>query len=129
MNLVASLVLMKPLGIAGVLAGPAISQLYYWVARSVVVFRECLKQSWRAFALYWLRQVGLLAVIVAAIWLSSRITQNIFVANGVLTFIVNGVICEACFAILAFVCCRGSEAQRQLEGIALGMLRKVLKRR
>ena len=127
-NIIVSMLLMKPFGISGILAGTAVSQLYYWAARSTVALRKCLNQSWRTLALYWLRQVGLLAVTIAAIWLSSRITQNIFVANGVLTFIVNGVICEACFAILAFVCCRGSEAQRQLEGIALGMLKKLLHR-
>lgn len=127
-NIIVSLLLMKPFGIAGILAGTAISQLYYWVARSVAAFRECLNQSWRTFALYWVKQLGLLAVIVAAIWLSSLITQNIFVVNGVLTFIINGVICEVCFVILAFVCCRGISAQRQLEGIAFGMLRKLLHR-
>ena len=34
-NIVVSLLLMKPLGIAGILAGTACSQVYYWLARSV----------------------------------------------------------------------------------------------
>lgn len=127
-NIIVSLLLMKPFGIAGILAGTAVSQVYYWVARSVAAFRECLKQSWRTFALYWLKQLGLLVVIVAAIWLSSLMTRRIFVVNGVLTFIVNGVICEVCFVILAFLCCRGSKAQRSLEGIVLGILRKRLRK-
>ena len=128
-NIVVSLLLMKPFGIAGILAGTAVSQMYYWAARSVAAFRECLKQSWRTFALYWLKQLGLLAVIVAAILVSGRITRDLYVVNGVLTFIINGVICEACFAILALICCRGSRAQRRLEGIVLGMLRKRLRRK
>ena len=128
-NIVVSLLLMKPFGIAGILAGTAVSQMYYWVARSVVALRGCLNQSWRVFAIYWIEQLGLFAVIAAAIWFSGRVVQTLFVVNNVLTFVINGVICEACFALLALICCRNISAQHQLEGIVLGMLRKVLKLR
>ena len=128
-NIVVSLLLIKPFGIAGILAGTAVSQLYYWGARSVVALRKCLNQSWRTFAFYWMKQLGFFAIIATAVWISSAITQRLFILNNVVTFIINGMICEACFALLALVCCRGIPAQRQLEGIALGMLCKVLKRR
>lgn len=123
-NIVVSLLLMKPFGMAGILAGTAVSQVYYWAARSVVAFRDCLKQDWKALAVYWLRQAGLLGIVVAAIAVSQIITRQVFVLNGIITFIVNGVICEGCFCLFALICCRGIRAQRQLEGIALGMLQK-----
>lgn len=123
-NIVGSLLLMKPFGMAGILAGTAVSQLYYWAARSVVAFRDCLKQDWMALAVYWLRQAGLLGIVVAAIAVSQIITRQVFVMNGIITFIVNGVICEVCFCLFALICCRGIRAQHQLEIIALGMLRK-----
>lgn len=47
-------------------------------------------------------------------------------SNEIVTFIINGVICEVCFCLLALICCRGIRAQRQLEGIALGILRKCI---
>ena len=125
-NIVVSLLLMKPFGMAGILAGTAVSQLYYWAARSVVAFRDCLKQDWKALAVYWLRQAGLLGIVVAAIAVSQIITRQVFVLNGIVTFIVNGVICEVCFCLLALICCRGIRAQRRLEGIALGLLRKCI---
>lgn len=125
-NIVVSLLLMKPFGMAGILAGTAVSQVYYWVARSVVALRECLHQSWRVFAQYWLKQAGLLGIVVAAIAVSQIITRQVFVLNGIVTFIVNGVICEVCFCLLASICCRSIRAQRQLEGIALGMLQKCI---
>lgn len=128
-NIVVSLLLMKPMGIAGILAGTAVSQVYYWVARSVVALRECLNQSWRVFAQYWIKQAGLLCIILAAIGISSLLTQNVNVINAPVTFVINGVLCEVCFVILAFICCRGMEAEHRLEGIVLGMLRKVLKLR
>lgn len=127
-NIVVSLLLMKPLGIAGILTGTAVSQLYYWAVRSVVTFRVCLAQSWRAFARYWLRQIGLLVVIVAAAYLGQTIARHIFVFNSVLTFIINAVICEGCFVLLALICCRGIPAQKRLEGIMLGMLKKCLRK-
>ena len=127
-NIVVSLLLMKPFGIAGILAGTAVSQMYYWAARSVVALRDCLHQSGKTIAFYWLKQAGLIGIIVAAIAVSQIITRGIFVLNGIVTFIVNGVICEACFCLLGLICCRGIRAQRQLEGIAMGMLRKGIRK-
>lgn len=127
-NIVVSLLLMKPFGIAGILAGTAVSQVYYWIARSVVALRECLHQNWCTFALYWVKQLGLLAVITAAIWISRAITKQVFVLNSVVTFMINGIICEVCFILLALICCRGIPAQKKLEGIMLGMLKKCLRK-
>lgn len=127
-NIVVSLLLMKPMGIAGLLAGTAISQVYYWVARSVVALRDCLNQSWRAWLAYWLRQLGLLGIIVAATWLSSTLIRNLFVLNSVLTFVIDGIICEACFILLALCCCHALESQRRLEGIVISLLLKLLKK-
>lgn len=123
-NILFSLLLMKPFGIAGILAGTAVSQLYYWLARSVAALRDCLNQSWRAVILYWVRQAGLLGLIAAAAIISRLITGNLSFRNGPLTFVINGILCEGCFALLAFLCTRGIEAERRLEGILLGLLRK-----
>lgn len=128
-NLVVSALLIRPLGVAGILAGTAVSQLFYWVARSIVAIRECLNQSWRALAAYWGRQAGLLGIIAAAIWLSDMATHRLFAVSGVLTFVAGGIICEGCFVLLALVCCRGLEPERRLEGIAIGMLRRALGKR
>lgn len=125
-NIVVSLLLMKPFGVAGILAGTAVSQLYYWAARSVVALRDCLHQNGKTIASYWLKQAGLLGIIIAAIWMSKVITQQVFVFNKIITFIVNGLICEACFVLLALICCRGICAQRRLENIAFVMLQKLI---
>ena len=123
-NIVVSILLMKPMGIAGILTGTIISQVFYWAVRSVVALRDCLDQHGKTIALYWVKQMGLMSVIVAAVWISQTVTRQVFVFNGIVTFLVNAVICEVCFTLLAFVCCRGIQAQHQLENIALGLLRK-----
>lgn len=128
-NIVVSLLLMKPLGVAGILAGTAVSQIYYWIARSIVALRECLNQSWEVFAHYWLKQIGFLCIIVAAIWAGGTVTGNLFIGNHFFTFIVDGCICEGCFAVLAFICCRGIEAERRLEKITSGILLARIKRK
>lgn len=124
-NIVVSLLLMKPFGIAGILAGTAVSQLYYWIARSVVAMRDCLNQTGKTIIFYWVKQVGLLGVVIASVLISNAITQQIFVLNGIVTFVINGLICEICFIALGLICCRGITAQRRLERIVLDMLRKV----
>lgn len=128
-NIVVSLLLMKPMGIAGILTGTAVSQVYYWVARSVVALRECLCQSWRVFIRYWVKQLGLLCVIAAATGAGCLIARNVYVVNAPVTFLVNGVICESLFAALALVCCRSMEAERRLERIVKEILSARLKSR
>lgn len=125
-NIVVSALLIRPFGMAGILAGTAVSQVFYWIARSVVAIRGCLKQSWRVFSIYWLKQAAMLGVIVAAVWLGRNMTQHLYVVNSVLTFIVCGILCEACFAVLAFVCTRGIAAQRSLERTVGSILRQRL---
>lgn len=128
-NIVVSLLLMKPFGMAGILVGTAVSQMYYWAARSVVALRECLSQSWRTVANYWIKQIGLFGIVAVSIWISGAVTRRVFVFNPVLTFIVNGVICEAIFCSLAFLCCRGIEAERRLESILLSVALKRIRKK
>ena len=123
-NIVVSLLLMKPLGIAGILAGTAVSQVYYWVARSMVALRDCLNQSWRVCARYWAKQLGLLGIVVMSVWISEAVTKKLFIVHPVLTFIADGVLCEAIFATLALLCCRGIEAEQRLEKILLNVILK-----
>ena len=127
-NIVVSLLLMKPLGIAGILAGTAVSQMYYWIARSVVALRDCLHQDRKTIAIYWLKQAGLLGVVAASVWISGIIMQNLFIINNILTFVVDGLICESCFVLLAYICCRGIKAERRLEKILAGLLLSRIKR-
>ena len=126
-NIIISLLLMKPLGTVGILAGTAFSQIYFWGARSVVTVRDCLNQSWQSVVQYWIRQLGFLCIILAAIGIGKLITQNVYVINAPLSFVVNGIICEGCFAVLAFVCCRGVKAEHQLESIVSSMVIKRFK--
>ena len=87
-NVVVSMLFMKPMGTAGILAGTAISQIFYWVSRSIVTFRDCLKQDRRALAVYWMRQVWLLGVILLTAAVSGFVTQRVFVINSFITFVI-----------------------------------------
>lgn len=125
-NIVVSALLIRPLGMAGILAGTAVSQVYYWAARSVVSLRKCLHQQWSVLAHYWLKQAGFFALVVAAVWISTVVTNRVPVMNPVVTFVIRGILCEGCFAALVLVCCRGIPAQRRLEQILLDTLRRRL---
>lgn len=128
MNIAVSLLLMKPFGTVGILAGTAASQVYYWAVRSIVTFRNCLNQSWKELLGYWLRQAGFLGMISAAIWIS-RTAVNSIAGNPIAVFIIGGVLCELCFSGLTLVCCRGIKAERALEEILLNLLKSRIKNR
>lgn len=124
-NIVVSLLLMKPMGIAGILTGTVVSQIYYWIARSVVAYRDCLKLNMCTLLRYYAKQLILLATILVSIAFSQLLTKQVFVMNRVLTFIVHGVICECCFLFIVLICGRRDPAQRKLETVA----RNTVKRR
>lgn len=125
-NVVVSALLIRPFGIAGILAGTAVSQLYYWAHRSVVALRTCLKQSYGELARYWLRQTWLLAVVAASVILSGRLMDRLLPDNTIAAFLAGGILCEAVFGLLALVCCRGIPGQRQMEWLAGGLLKRRL---
>ena len=117
-NVVVSALLIRPFGIAGILAGTAVSQLYYWAHRSVVALRTCLKQSWGELTRYWLRQIWLLAVITASVLVSEGLVERLLPHNTIAAFLAGGILCEAVFCLLALVCCRWIPGQRQMEQLA-----------
>ena len=125
-NIVVSALLIRPFGMAGILAGTAVSQVYYWVARSVVSLRNCLEQDWSVWARYWLKQFGFFALIAASVRLSTMLTANLFVINRMVSFVIRGIVCEVCFGVLVLIFCRGIPAQRRLERILLDTLRRRL---
>lgn len=124
LNLMMSLILMHSWGITGILAGTAVSQVYYWATRSVVAFRDCLKQNGHTFAFYWMRQMLMLGIVIASSWLSGWVMQSLFIGNRFVTFIIGCVICELIFFVLAYFCCHGMDAERSFEHVIKRILFK-----
>ena len=95
LNITLSILGAKTIGLAGVLLGTVVSQMWFWFGRSYVVFKLCLQADKEDYLKYWLKNivdgVALTVSIVFCAYLNSRVP----IANGYLKFVCSGILCEA----------------------------------
>lgn len=95
LNITLSILGAKTIGLAGVLLGTVVSQMWFWFGRSYVVFKLCLQAGKEDYLKYWLKNivdgVALTVSIVFCTYLNSRLP----IANGYLKFVCSGILCEA----------------------------------
>ena len=100
LNITLSILGAKTIGLAGVLLGTVVSQMWFWFGRSYVVFKLCLQADKEDYLKYWLKNIvdgiALTASIVFCAYLNSRLP----IANGYLKFVCSGILCEAVSVIL-----------------------------
>ena len=95
LNITLSILGAKTIGLAGVLLGTVVSQMWFWFGRSYVVFKLCLQADKEDYLKYWLKNivdgVALTVSIVFCAYLNSRLP----ITNGYLKFVCSGILCEA----------------------------------
>lgn len=100
LNITLSILGAKTIGLAGVLLGTVVSQMWFWFGRSYVVFKLCLQADKEDYLKYWLKNIvdgiALTVSIVFCAYLNSRLP----IANGYLKFVCSGILCEAVSAAL-----------------------------
>ncbi len=101
-NIVLSLVLVRYLGIADVLIGTVVSQIIFWIGRSGVVYKECLKVGWGRYAGYLVRNIYFIIAAVAMDFVVQYAYGQMRIRNVLIKFIVGGV------AFRTFDCCDDS---------------------
>ncbi|MBR1796745.1 MAG: oligosaccharide flippase family protein [Clostridiales bacterium] len=92
-NLGASIILALKIGLPGILAGTVIAQIWYWSARSILVYRKCFK-SMTKLGSYWLRMLYYLIVFIACVFACYYICGLINTDWLLLTFVLRGFACE-----------------------------------
>lgn len=80
-NIGLSIFLVYKLGVEGVLIGTVVSQLFFWMSRSMILFKYCIKLGKRAFFLYWIRVVFHVAVLCCILYISSYLYSIIYVSD------------------------------------------------
>ena len=118
-NVVLSLLLVKPLGIAGVLIGTVVSQGVFWVGRSGVVYRECLKVGWGRYVRYWVRNIGFMTAAVVMGGIVQYVYGQIQIRNALVKFIAGGVVSEILIVGMVFVIFGRREEMRELRRLFL----------
>lgn len=93
-NLTASIVLAKMIGLPGILWGTVIAQIVYWISRSILVYSKCFK-SMKLLGRYWVRMIYFIAVFVACVFGSGIMCEFISLPWAIPSFILRGIACEA----------------------------------
>ena len=83
-NLVTSIILAKKYGTIGVLIGTAIAQVYYWIARTFIVYKNYFKRN--AFE-YILKNIMYIAVVIFDIKLIKILSNVVILSNVYLSFV------------------------------------------
>lgn len=97
LNLTGSIILVPLLGIPGVLLGTVISQVYYWIARGVIVFGNYFKAHVGHYIITIFRYIVTVTIEIVGI---TYLFKTPFLAKGgimmlILKIVICGIICVA----------------------------------
>ena len=94
-NLICSIMLVFQINIYGVLAGTVISQMFFWAARSWIVYKNILLAPQNKYWRYLIENIFRI-LIVCGVILISRFINDLFTHDNILvSFIRQFTICEA----------------------------------
>lgn len=106
-NLVMSIILVYKCGVVGVLIGTLLAQLYYWVARAYIVFKNFFGQG---ILLYLKKIIVYIVIVVVDCILLFNIKGLLFPQNTFLSFIIMCVVCVCVSLLSIFLCfCKTEE--------------------
>lgn len=123
-NIVLSLILVFPFGIEGVLIGTVVSQCFFWMGRSRVVYKYCFPAVKDGLKKYWCQQISYIVSFSIILVVLIQIYALINMHNLWVRFIIGGVICEVLFLTVEWIVFRKSPEQKALRQILKSMLRR-----
>lgn len=102
-NIIVSLLLVQRYGIAGVLGGTVVSQLVFFIVRSITVFRYCLAgDTENKMKGYYHDFIKFLSIFILLSAMCQKMYQHMTGMPFILRFLYGGVLCEMLFC-LAFI--------------------------
>jgi O-antigen/teichoic acid export membrane protein len=93
LNLTLSILLVNSIGISGVLIGTVVSQSFFWISRSVIVFKTYFKELKDKFLNYWLYCIGCIFIFYTLCFLNWWVFKQIPMEESYLKFLVGGIVC------------------------------------
>lgn len=118
-NIVTSLILVQHLGIEGVLIGTVVSQVVFWVGRSIIVYRECLHLGVRNYLRYWIKNLCYIIVATVTTAVAHYIYIKIYIKSIIIRFILGGIVLESIIVTIAAVIFWQSSEMKNLRQILL----------
>jgi O-antigen/teichoic acid export membrane protein len=110
LNLALSILLVKSIGMAGVLLGTVVSQCFFWICRSVILFKTYFKDLKVKFLNYWIYCILCTILFYFICLLNWWIFAKIAVEEPYLKFISGAILCSLInFSVILIVFARTSE--------------------
>ncbi|WP_164880662.1 polysaccharide biosynthesis C-terminal domain-containing protein [Clostridium manihotivorum] len=127
-NIIVSIILAKLIGIEGVLIGTVVSQIIFWIGRSIIVYKACFNLELKRFNRYWIKNIVYIVATAFMILASKFIYSLINIKQPVFKFILGGIITE-CIVGVVYVCIFRSfnESREVIAIIKKNIIRKKLK--
>ena len=127
LNLILSIWLVNIYGVAGVLIGTLISQLFFWVTRSLIVFRNYYKVR-TYFIEYWLRQFSYILVFITSLLLSMYMYRYLPFGNSYLKFSVGGLLSIILIILINTLVFHRYEEYKYTKSLLVKIINKVIKK-
>jgi len=126
LNIVISIVLVKKIGIFGVLLGTLISNLvtFMWFD-PYIIYKKVFKKNPLE---YYFTNIGYLILFMLMAFICNKIC-NLIVINGILGFIIHGIICVLLPIIIVTILFYKTEYGKYLKEVILNIIKKAGKKK
>ncbi len=125
LNITLSLLLVNKYGISGVLLGTVISQAFFWIARSIIVFKNYYYDVKNAFLFYWYRQFIYILLFSFNMFICFRFVLIMDINNSYLKFIIDGFSCLLIVISLNVILFRKTEEYIFAKSLIMKILNKL----
>lgn len=127
-NLGLSIALVQVLGVPGVLIGTCISQLFFWIAKSVLLCWKYFK-SWKILKDMWIKYTGYILIVVIQV-VVLVVGKNMLLPNQYHfgAFLIEGFASVALSVLVISVCYYRTEQYQYLLGIIKGIIQKAIRK-
>ena len=129
MNVVLSLTFVGKWGMAGILAGTVISQVFNWLGHGFVVYKYCFASDWKGFAGYIEKNIYYMISFAGMAMLSAWLYAKVNIASVPMKFVAGGVLCEAVVLLGYAALCFWCSETKTLCGMLVAMVKSRLKRK
>lgn len=123
-NIGLSILLVQALGVQGVLIGTCVSQVFFWIAKSVLL---CWKyfESWDRFKEMWFNYMKYILLIIGQVMILNTLKQVVFFKQyNLSSFLVEGICCVIVPVIAISVVFYNSNEYKYLICIIKNILKK-----
>lgn len=134
-NIAISLTFVQLLGIVGVLLGTVVSQVFFWISRSIIVFTKYFfvddngnqqkQKNQHKLRSYWITCTIYTAIFFGLCFLCRFIFSMLPLEDSYLTFIIGGIMCYAIILPVGIVAFGRTEEYAYFKGIVVQYIQRL----